>query len=240
MRSCLIVGGAPTNHRGLDTILERCTLSAVYAADAGYAALVDREIQPQAVFGDFDSLGYVPTARENAEQEVTGLADTAMFVGTYDPHKDYTDMDLAIDHAIGEGFTNIVLCDGLDARLDHSLANLQLMARAARYGQRVWGVTENEVVLSLDAQGGLSEVAVDEGAWGTCSVLAHSDLVEGVFEEGMEYSLTGAKLFNTTPLGISNELQDAPVRISIRNGSVWVFLPLAELARISYAGERLV
>lgn len=111
---------------------------AIIAVDAGYAALVERGIAPHHAFGDFDSLGFVP-------QEAEG----GVCVHPFDPHKDFTDMDLALNFAIDEGFTHIVMCDGLHARLDHSLANLQLMAAAARKGQRVWGVTEEEVVVAL-------------------------------------------------------------------------------------------
>ena len=121
MHSCLLVGGAPTEHKGLDLVLKNFMFDAIIAVDAGYAALVERGIAPHHAFGDFDSLGCVP-------QEAEG----GVCVHPFDPHKDFTDMDLALNFAIDEGFTHIVMCDGLHARLDHSLANLQLMSAAAR------------------------------------------------------------------------------------------------------------
>lgn len=102
MYSCLLVGGAPTEHKGLDFVLENCSFDTIIAVDAGYAALVERGIAPHHVFGDFDSLGFIP-------QEVEGGA----CVHPFDPHKDFTDMDLALNFAIDEGFTHIVMCDGL-------------------------------------------------------------------------------------------------------------------------------
>lgn len=229
MYSCLLVGGAPTEHKGLDFVLENFLFDVIIAVDAGYAALEERGITPHHAFGDFDSLGFVP-------QEAEG----GVCVHPFDPHKDFTDMDLALNFAIDQGFTHIVMCDGLHARLDHSLANLQLMAAAARKGQRAWGITEEEVVVTLDAEGGLDHLEVGAGSQGICSVLAHSDSVSGVYETGLAYGLEDAQLTNRFPLGISNELTGEPARIALEEGSVWVFLPLSELKSISYAGESFI
>lgn len=229
MYSCLLVGGAPTEHKGLDFVLENCSFDTIIAVDAGYAALVERGVAPHHAFGDFDSLGLVP-------QEAGG----GVCVHPFDPHKDFTDMDLALNFAIDEGFTHIVMCDGLYARLDHSLANLQLMAAAARKGQRVWGVTEEEVVVALDAEGELNQLEIAAGSQGICSVLAHSDSVSGVYETGLAYGLEDARLTNRFPLGISNELTGQDAHISLEEGSAWIFLPLSELKGISYAGESFI
>ena len=229
MHSCLLVGGAPTEHKGLDLVLENCSFDTIIAVDAGYAALVERGVAPHHAFGDFDSLGFVP-------QEAEG----GVCVHPSDPHKDFTDMDLALNFAIDEGFTHIVMCDGLYARLDHSLANLQLMAAAARKGQRVWGVTEEEVVVALDAEGELNQLEIAAGSQGICSVLAHSDSVSGVYETGLAYGLEDARLTNRFPLGISNELTGQDAHISLEEGSAWIFLPLSELKGISYAGESFI
>ena len=70
-------------------------------------------------------------------------------------------------------------------------------------------------------------------------MLAHSDAVSGVYETGLEYGLEDAQLTNRFPLGISNELIGTPAHISLKTGSLWVFLPLEELKRISYAGMKL-
>ncbi|OKY80167.1 MAG: hypothetical protein BHV62_07010 [Eggerthella sp. 51_9] len=60
MKRCLLVGAAPSAHKELDYILQTQGFDAVYAVDGGFAALQERGIVPDAVFGDFDSLGAVP------------------------------------------------------------------------------------------------------------------------------------------------------------------------------------
>lgn len=242
MHSCLVVGGAPTEHRGLDQVLEVCHFDAIFAVDGGYAPLAQRGVIPQGVFGDFDSLGYIPSNISHTSNEKTDGSPTTssqVQIEVFDSHKDFTDMDWALNHATECGFSNIVMCDGLHKRLDHSLGNLQLMAYAANHGQRVWGITEDEVVITLDSAGGLTELTIDEGATGVCSVISHSDEATGVTEEGMEYGLENAHVSNRALWGISNELITSPARISLRTGSLWVFLPLKEIGRISYAGVKL-
>lgn len=244
MHSCLVVGGAPTEHRGLDHVLEVCHFDTIFAVDGGYAPLAQRGVVPQGVFGDFDSLGYIPSreqacTEDRAVDERSTPTPAEVQIEVFDSHKDFTDMDWALNHATEQGFTNIVMCDGLHKRLDHSLGNLQLMAYAAHHGQRIWGITEDEVVITLDSAGGLTELTIDAGATGVCSVISHSDEATGVTEEGMEYALQNAHVSNRALWGISNELVGSPARISLRTGSMWIFLPLNEIERISYAGVKL-
>ena len=119
MKRCLLVGAAPSAHKELDYILQTQGFDAVYAVDGGFAALQERGIVPDAVFGDFDSLGAVPQHP---------------CVFEYDMHKDFTDMDLAIGHAEQQGLEELVICDAFTGRLDHSLGNLQLLIQAAARG----------------------------------------------------------------------------------------------------------
>lgn len=229
MHSCLLVGGAPTEHKGLDLVLKNFMFDAIIAVDAGYAALVERGIAPHHASAISIRSGSFRKKRKVACAFTLSI-----------PTKTSPIWTLRFNFAIDEGFTHIVMCDGLHARLDHSLANLQLMAAAARKGQRVWGVTEEEVVVALDAEGELNHLEIAAGSQGICSVLAHSDSVSGVYETGLAYGLEDARLTNCFPLGISNELTGQAARISLEEGSAWIFLPLSELKGISYAGESFI
>ena len=219
MKRCLLVGAAPSAHKELDYILQTQEFDAVYAVDGGFAALQQRSIAPDAVFGDFDSLGQVPQHP---------------CVFEYDAHKDFTDMDLAIGHAEQQGFEGLVICDAFTGRLDHSLGNLQLLVQAAARGTCVWGIGDETVIAPLVAPGPYSSLSFEEGAWGTCSVISHSDVARGVTEVGLEWELDGATTTNRALWGISNELIGKPARISVEEGSLWVIFPLLEFPRVSY------
>lgn len=224
MKRCLLVGAAPSSHKELDYLLQTQEFDAVYAIDGGYAALEQRGIVPDAVFGDFDSLGHVPVQPN---------------VFSFDTHKDFTDMDLGIQFAEEQGFSELVLCDAFSGRLDHSLGNLQLLVQAASRGTCVWGVGEGIAIAPLVAPGPFSAIQFAGGAKGTCSVISHSDVARGVTELGMEYGVENAVVVNRALWGISNELVGQPACISVEEGSLWVIFPLGELPRASYRYERV-
>ena len=143
MKRCLLVGAAPSTGQGLAYILETQSFDAVYAVDGGYAEVTARAITPDAVFGDFDSLGTTPCHPEVYE---------------YDTHKDFTDMDLAIHHAIAKGYEELVVCNAFVGRLDHTIGNMQLLIQAASQGVCIWGIEEDEAIAPLVAPGPFSSL----------------------------------------------------------------------------------
>lgn len=222
MKRCLLVGAAPSEHEGLDYILKTQTFDAVYAVDGGFTALTERGVEPDLAFGDFDSLGQAPDHPH---------------VAAFDAHKDFTDMDWGINHAVAAGFDELVVCDAFVGRLDHTLGNLQLLIQTAAHGVRIWGVEEDEAIAPLVAPGPFASLSFAPGAWGTCSVVSHSDVARDVTEVGLEYGLDGATCLNRAVWGVSNELVGAPARISLEEGSLWVTFPLTELPRAFYDGD---
>lgn len=219
MKRCLLVGAAPSEHEGLDFILKTQHFDGLYAVDGGYAACTQRGLTPDAVFGDFDSLGGVPDHPN---------------VSTADAHKDFTDMDWAVNEAIRAGFTELILCDAFVGRLDHTMGNLQLLIQTAARGTCIWGIEEDEAIAPMVAPGPFSVLDIDEGAWGTCSVISHSDTAHGVTETGMEYSITDGTVTNRAIWGVSNELIGTPARIQLAEGTLWVTFPLKEFDRVHY------
>lgn len=221
MACCLIVGAAPSDHKGLEYVLAQVAFDCIIAVDGGYATLCDYGIEPDIIAGDFDSLGFVP-ARAYAQ---------------FDSHKDFTDLDWALRYAHTSGYDDVVLADALSGRLDHSLGNLDLMVRMTAAGMRVWGVTDTEVIVTLLAPGVYATLYFAAGGVGTVSVMPHSDVQCGVTEVGFEYGLDHATENNISLWGISNELVENEARVSLSSGSVWVFAPLDVLPLMCYGED---
>lgn len=178
------------------------------AVDGGYAHLQDIGIVADIAIGDFDSLGYVP-------QDIP--------VREFCPEKDESDLELALRWAQGEGFDRIYAFGVLGKRLDHTIANLQLLTKFSEAG------------IAIKAEGSETELAFLSGpamlelparAEGTVSVFSMSDESTGVCEVGLKWELDDVKLTNRTSLGLSNEFAGSPVKISVRTGTLAVFLPL--------------
>ena len=178
----------------------------IIAADGGYDYLCALGIVPDIAVGDFDSAAAIPpdsiTKRLAAE-------------------KDETDTAAAINLALEKGFKALHIYGGTGGRLDHTLANIQCLAGLTERGCTGFLYGEDTVITAVK-NGSLS---FPNGGRGIVSVFSHSDESTGVFETGLKYSLDNATLKNNVCLGISNELTDAPARISVESGTLIVMYP---------------
>ncbi len=180
----------------------------VIAVDGGFASLEALGRVPDLALGDFDSLSYVPEG---------------VPVRRFPPEKDASDMELALEEVVARGAAAAVVYGALGGRLDHTLANLSLLASFAERGLDVVAVGERERIALLVGPGELLIEAADEGI---VSVFSLTDASTGVVEEGLKYGLDGATLTNRTSWGLSNELVGTAARISVESGTLAVFLPL--------------
>lgn len=179
----------------------------VIAADGGLNAAEKCGIKPDFVIGDFDSLGKIPVSGN-----VTVLP----------AEKDTTDMFEAVKKGADEGCTRFNLYGGTGGRLDHTIANLQLLKYFS------------EKALSLFLYGdGFALTAVTDGkislkgkSGGYVSVFSLSDTSEGVTLKGLKYGLSDYTLKSSFPLGVSNEFTDNTAEISVKSGTLAVYYTL--------------
>lgn len=116
MKRCIIFCGG--GFSGLaEPILED---DFVIAADKGLAYAQALGLQPDLVLGDFDSLGYIPAGAE-----------------VHPVEKDDTDAMLAVRRGLEAGCEEFMLYGSLDGdRVDHTMANFQLLCFLADQGTR--------------------------------------------------------------------------------------------------------
>lgn len=189
------------------------------AVDGGYAQLERAGIKPDIALGDFDSLGYVPT-----------LGSTRVFP----PIKDETDMELACRAAREEGCDELLLYGCLSRRLDHTIANLQLLAGLASFGVRAFGIGDAFAITALSAQGvrridfeAFDPTPLDGGSYGRCiSVFACGGPADCVTERGLAYTLDHETLRNDISRGVSNEFTGTEASVLVESGSLLVCFPL--------------
>ncbi|HEY4721353.1 MAG TPA: thiamine diphosphokinase, partial [Anaerolineae bacterium] len=116
MRALIFANGDAPDERVIKRWLDAAAL--IIAADGGARNALSIGVMPQIVIGDLDSLH--PADRLQLEQA------QAQFI-VYPAHKDYTDLELAIRHALERGATEIVIASALGGRWDQSLANMLLL-----------------------------------------------------------------------------------------------------------------
>ena len=181
----------------------------VIAADAGYEALRALHITPDLLVGDFDSLAQRP-------------ADVPTH--THPVEKDDTDMALALEEGFTRGYRDFVLYGADGGRLDHTLANLQLLGGASRRGINVRMAGDGFDMIALTN----GTLTLPVRAAGTLvSVFCHGAVAEGVTLRGLRYPLNRATLTADRALGVSNEYRDADASVTVENGTLLVYIASA-------------
>ena len=112
---CTIICGAPCGE-----FPRELAEGFVIAADKGLDYALEAGISPEIVAGDFDS----------AKSAVPSGAEIIKFP----PEKDYSDAELAAKIALERGFDELRLLCALGGRLDHTIANIQLIYRLKKRG----------------------------------------------------------------------------------------------------------
>lgn len=197
MSKCRVVGAGEFNESNI--LVEKDDF--LIAADGGYAHLVKLQIVPDLLIGDFDSLSEqsypCPIIKSN-------------------PIKDDTDLSLAISEGMKRGYTEFVVYGALGGRLEHSLANIQLM-----YGYLLKGAHITIVDGSLCLRALMNQTLdFDESYAGYISVFAYDEVVLDLI--GFKYELHDYVLTNSHPLGIDNEFMHQPSQIVVKKGALFI------------------
>ena len=199
---CYIVGAG--ENYGLDFKAEKEDY--VIAADAGLRCLEERKVVPDLIVGDFDTLQYVPQG-----ENVLKLP----------AEKDDTDMSIAIKEGIGAGFSVFHIYCGTGGRIDHTIANLQMLAYLAEREMQGF-LFDKDTVFTTVKDGELSFDRIDTGY---ISVFSWSERSTGVYLRNMKYELNDAVLTNSFPLGVSNEFIGQACSIAVEKGTLLVSFP---------------
>jgi thiamine pyrophosphokinase len=178
----------------------------IIAADGGAGQALKLGLIPQIVIGDFDSL----EAPELATLEKNGCQ-----LINHPANKDETDLELALDHALALGTTEIVLYGLLGGRWDMSFANILLLTASRYAGIRFRIMTENAEIFIL-RRGGI--LAIEGQPGDTVSVIPLNGSVAGLTYEGLAWPLENAKLAFGSPRGVSNQMVGANAKIKLSSG----------------------
>ena len=181
----------------------------VIAADGGYKYLQRAGIKPDIVIGDFDSLGKAPEG-----EKIIRLK----------PEKDVTDTYAAVSEGIKCGYSRFNIYGASGGRIEHTLANIQLIASLAEKNMQASIFDGSTVITAITAK----TLRFDSAYNGYISIFAHSNKCTGVCLRGLKYPLENAELSNLFPLGVSNEFLGVESEIVIGNGTAIIVYSLPE------------
>ena len=189
----------------------------VIGVDGGAAIALQAGLQPDVVIGDMDSIP------ENVRAVLQ--AHGCRFL-EYPTRKNETDTELAVHYALQAGAREIVFIGATGKRLDHTLANLFLLAMP-----ELQGLTCRIVAGDTDAWLVRDRLEIAGQPGDIVSLLPLSQDVTGLRTQGLEYALHGDTLRFGATRGVSNVMTASRASIRLREGALLVLRVAQERAR---------
>lgn len=206
--------------------------SLLIAADGGADQAASRGVTPDLIVGDFDSITSPPLPDAGPGDQGRSRVSFSNQPGHHSPivkrlpaEKDDTDMLAAVKLGWEQGCRIFQIYGGLGGRMDHTLANLNLISRVAAAGG--WACMHGQgMVVTAISCGSLSFPAWPCEGEAILSVLSASDKSAGIREEGLKYQVENMTMTNLEVTGVSNAfLPNTPAKILVEEGIIHITYP---------------
>lgn len=181
----------------------------VICTDGGYDIARSQNIEPDLLLGDFDS--------------ITSTLPDHIDVKRFSPEKDYTDLDLALKTASEMGASEVMIFGGIGGRLDHTVANLQLLSHYCDHFNNLTMLDgKNKCYVLSQAQKKEHRIPAEPDSY--LSFFSLSETCTGLSISGVKYPLKDYTLTRTFPLAVSNEFTEKDAILSMKDGALLVII----------------
>jgi len=178
----------------------------IIAADGGARHCLALGLTPHLVVGDFDSL---------PADQLGQLREMGVEMVQYPVRKDYTDLEIALQHAHERGAHEILVMAALGGRWDQTLANVLLPANQ-EFSTLDICLIDGAQEIRLAHAGGPLEIHGSPGD--TVSLIPLNGDAHGVTTESLEYPLHGETLHFGSTRGVSNLMTASSASVSFTDG----------------------
>lgn len=207
-RAIIISGGTIEETFVLEQLKEEKE-SILIGVDHGLEFFYKYEIRPDYIVGDFDSL---------SEEIVRYYKEkTDVPIREFNPVKDASDTEIAVRMAMTLGCESMRLFGATGTRLDHVLANIQVLMIPHKEGIRAEIMDSHNRIYLIEKE----EVLEKKDMYGPYfSVFPLGGCVEEFTIEGAKYPLCKHRLCPYDSLCVSNQAKEEQVRITFPEGVV--------------------
>ncbi len=202
----LIISGGHIDEDFLGRLVSENAYSMIIAADRGLFAADLRDIRPDYIVGDFDS---VPSGLLEKYKQMSTP------VRTFPTEKDKTDTQIALELALMHNPSVIDIAGGTGSRLDHVLANINLLLLPMQLGIKACILDSNNRIYLSD-----KSFTIDRSSqYGRfVSLLPFTPEVTGLSLKGFKYPLNKITMTAGSSLGISNEIIEDKAYVEFISG----------------------
>ena len=208
-KRAVIVSGGMIQEEFVSEKLRELKHDVLIGVDRGVEFLYRHQIRPNYIVGDFDSLSeeIVQFYREN----------TDVFIRKFNPEKDFSDTEIAVHQALELNCEELILLGATGNRIDHVLANIQVLTIPHRKGVHAEIIDENNRIYLIEREVVL-EKAKMYGKY--FSVFPLDRCIEKFSIVGAKYPLHNHRLCPYDSLCVSNQAEEEQVKITFSEGIV--------------------
>lgn len=206
MKCIIIASGEIKDYSLHRTYIEK--EDCIICADGGGRHALAMGISPDYLMGDFDSLD------QQLLEQLAALERPPELI-KFPTDKDKSDSQLAVEFALTLEPDSIIVMGGTGSRLDHTLANITLLAMYPDKDIRIVN-DNNELFLATEK----AKVPGNPGE--EISILPITPVVKGVTTRGLKWPLFNHTIEMGDSLGVSNVILDDTAEFSLTEGKLLV------------------
>ena len=207
MRVCIILNGEIKNYDYIKNIINKNNYDYIVCADGGANHSYNMGIIPDYIIGDLDSI-------YNEIIEFYKLKDVKF--EKFPSKKDETDTEICVYLASKLNAKEIDFIGALGGRLDHMIANINLLYYVRNKGIYTKIISEYEDIhIAIN-----EEITINGNIGDTISVIPLNGDAKGVTLENLAYPLNNYDMKFYLPLGISNVMLDEKCSVKVEQGSL--------------------
>ena len=207
---------------------EKCDAKDILiAVDGGFDHLKNTAFIPDVIIGDFDSIEDIEEVRSKKVSQSTII--------TVNKEKDETDTLLAVRHGIEDGYDTFFIFGAMGGtRLDHTIANIQVISYLCNRRKKGFLIDQSNIITAIKD----GKIDFEPNFSGRISVFAYSDYAKEVNEIGLKYLVNADDLTSDISRGISNEFVGKQACVSVREGTLLIFLETKNNMELIFEREK--
>lgn len=200
-----LIGAGPKSNtiRMIDRNDSNCKIIGV---DNGATYLMEENVNPDAIFGDFDSL---------SNEDLAELKRKVPNVYIFPPEKDYTDLELALEWAISQQPEKIFIHCVTGKRIDHEYGSISLLIKYKHVQIPIFIIDDHNEIYVIEE--GTHQIQ-RQSQFKYVSFFSLGIEIENLTLKGFKYPLTNHRLELGSSLCVSNELDENEGSISFSSG----------------------
>ncbi|NLW52438.1 MAG: thiamine diphosphokinase [Tissierellia bacterium] len=179
----------------------------IICVDRGYDYAVKHKLKVRIAIGDFDSVN---------NEYISELENATFDVLRFNEDKDMTDMQLALDYCITNEYDHIYIFGGLGTRMDHSVANMNLLNLYYDKNPKVYLIDDTNMIY-------VAKIDIElENHEGYNLSLIISEGSPQITLTGVKWPLHNHQMIQGESLTISNKIIDQKAYLQINNGGCYI------------------